>query len=109
MWGFTVSDSVKQALIEAETYQNVYPLRNLVSDDATAETIRQAMHLTSKYSLVETQELLNYFKSADTITGTLAVHLDDTSFAVTDGQKLRITDGVNTVKEVEITATGYDD
>lgn len=104
MWGFTVSDSVKQALIEAETYQNVYPLRNLVSDDATAETIRQAMHLTSKYSLVETRELLNYFKSADTITGTLAVHLDDTSFAVTEGQKLRITDGVNTVKEVEITA-----
>lgn len=104
MWGFTVSDSVKQALIKAETYQNVYPLRNLVSDDATAETIRQAMHLTSKYSLVETQELLNYFKSADTITGTLAVHLDDTSFAVTEGQKLRITDGVNTVKEVKITA-----
>lgn len=104
MWGFTVSDSVKQALIEAETYQNVYPLRNLVSDDATAETIRQAMLLTSKYSLVETQELLNYFKSADAITGTLTVHLDDTSFAVTEGQKLRITDGVNTVKEVEITA-----
>lgn len=104
MWGFTVSDSVKQALIEAETYQNVYPLRNLVSDDATAETIRQAMHLTSKYSLVETQELLNYFKSADAITGTLAVHLDDTSFAVTEGQNLRITDGVNTVKEVKITA-----
>ncbi len=104
MWGFTVSDSVKQALIEAETYQNVYPLRNLVSDDATAETIRQAMLLTSKYSLVETPELLNYLKSADAITGTLTVHLDDTSFAVTEGQKLRITDGVNTVKEVEITA-----
>ncbi len=103
MWGFTVSDSVKQALIEAEAYQNVYPLRNLVNDDATAETIRQALGLTSKYSLVETQELRNYFNSADAITGTLTVHLDDTAFAATEGQKLRITDGVNTVKEVEIT------
>lgn len=104
MWGFTVSDSVKQALIETEAYQNVYPLRDLVSDDAAAETIRQALGLTSKYSLVETQELQSYFKTADALTGTLAVHLDDTAFSAVKGQKLRLTDGVHTVREAEITA-----
>ena len=52
MWGFTVSDSVKQALIEEGAYQNIYPLRNLVKDDATAETIRTALGLVSKCSCV---------------------------------------------------------
>ena len=108
MWGFTVEDSTKQALIEVGAYQNIYPLRNLVQDDATAETIRAALGLVSKYSMVETQELQNYFKSAAAIEGTLSLRLDALAYEVTQGQTIRITDGVNTIREIEITGQDID-
>ena len=104
MWGFTVSDSVKQALIEEGAYQNIYPLRNLVKDDATAETIRTALGLVSKYSMMETQELQIYFKTAAPINGTLSIHLDDLAYEETKNQKICITDGVSTIREVDVTA-----
>lgn len=104
MWGFEIDDDVREGLIEDNCYQNVYPLRNLVSDDDTADKIATALGLDSKYSLVETQELVNYYKNTEKISGTLSITFDTLSFSLLKGQTVRITDGEHTVKELLVTS-----
>lgn len=103
MWGFDIADSVREELIEDNCYQNVYPLRNLVSSDSAAEKIAAALNLDSTYSLVETQELINY-QSREKITGSLTVKLDELTYNSIKGKKILITDGEHTAKEFEVTS-----
>lgn len=104
MWGFDIDDDVRESLIEDNCYQNVYPLRNLVASDDTAAKIAEKLGLASKYSLVETQELVSYSKNTEKVTGTLNITFDALSFSLLKGQSVTVTDGEHTVKELLITS-----
>ena len=103
MWGFTVTQDVKENLIEAEVYKNIYPLQNLVATEEKAEKIKTALGLASRYSMVETQQLVDYSKNTEETTGTLKFTLDDTAYTAINGKDIRITDGINTVENITVT------
>lgn len=104
MWGFTVTQDVRETLIETEVYKNIYPLRNLVTTDEKAEQIKTALGLASKYSMVETQQMVDYSKNTAETTGTLKFTLDETSFDAISGKEIKITDGINVVENVTVNA-----
>ena len=99
LWGREVDETAKQNIIQAGVYKNVYPLRNLTQTDEQADKLKEQLGLSSRYDLVETEALV----SADAaVTGTLKVELDDASYALLKGHEIKITDGIHTVKTLNI-------
>ena len=99
LWGRPVDETAKQNIIQAGVYKNVYPLRNLTQTDETADQIKAQLGLASRYNLVETEALVN---AVTDVAGTLNIQLDDASYEALKGKEIKITDGIHTVKTLNI-------
>ena len=104
LWERGVTQEVREKLISAGVYKNIYPLVNLVENTATAESIKASVGVESIYDLVETEALVKYGK----LQGKLNITLDEESFNGIKGKEIKITDGVNTVKTVKADSTSID-
>lgn len=121
LWEIPVEDTIRAQLLEAELYENIYPLFNLLKPvesevspaaqtiDPTAAkwaSLAEALELDSVYSMVETRQMVDYVNSLSDdlgLTSTLSIKLDAAAFALLQGKTLRITDGRDLVQAVEIT------
>lgn len=101
LWGRTSGsdfNAAKKKRIQEGVYKNIYPLRSLTQTDESADQIKTSIGLESLYDMIETEQLI---KNA-TLKGTLKIELDDSSYKYLDGHTIKITDGINTVKEITI-------
>lgn len=98
-WGLDVEDDVIETINSAGIYQNVMSLRTLMASDDTADAVKTALGLESRYSFVETQQLqkLGY-------SGKAELKLDEGTRETLQGTTIKITDGVNVIKEIPVTA-----
>ena len=95
-WKLDISDYTKRD-VYIKDYPIVYYLKDLVSSDSEAKSIKQKLNLQWEYSLVENNELAEY-----QYTGNLKVSLSEEQFNILKGNKLILKSGNNIVKNVNI-------